>query len=107
MVFPDLEGCITYGVSIAEAITMATEALNGYLESLDSRSLSITPPTVHEGPDIYFIPVETKIAFAIRLKQEREKRGLSQQEMARRMQWIWKQYQRIENPGRPIPLWPP
>jgi len=103
VVFPNLEGCVTYGESLSEAIAMATEALNGYLESLDSRSLSVPAPNMLEYTDMHYIPVETRIAFAIRLKQEREKRGMSQQEMAKRMTMDWKQYQRIENPRKTNP----
>ncbi len=103
VVFPNLEGCVTYGGTLAEAIEMATEALNGYLESLDSRSISIPEPSDLRNPDTHLIPVETKIAFAIRLKQEREKRGITQQDMAKRMSMNWQQYQRIENPRKTNP----
>lgn len=102
-IFPDLEGCVTYGESLSKAIEMATEALNGYLESLDSRSLSVPEPSFPSSPDTYLIPVEMKIAFAIRLKQERKKRGISQQDLAKRMGMDWKQYQRIENPRKTNP----
>jgi antitoxin HicB len=97
-IFPDLEGCVTYGESLSKAIEM-----NGYLESLDSRSLTVPEPSFSSSPDTYLIPVEMRIAFAIRLKQERKKRGISQQDLAKRMGMDWKQYQRIENPRKTNP----
>ena len=40
---PTLPGCITYGETITEAIAMAREAIELYLESLVDKAM-ITPP---------------------------------------------------------------
>lgn len=39
--FPDLEGCLTEGDSLEDAMEMAQEALGLYLASLKERNLSI------------------------------------------------------------------
>jgi len=43
--FPDLEGCLTEGDSMKNAIHMAEEALGGYLASLYERNLIIPEPS--------------------------------------------------------------
>ena len=43
--FPDLEGCHTYGSSIAETMEAAQEALAGYLLTLLEQDQSITSPS--------------------------------------------------------------
>ena len=100
--FPDLPGCFSSGESLAEAKEKAEEALNSYLESLDSRSLVIPEPQIRGG-DFYSITPSLKICFAITLKQEREKQGLTQKEVAERMGVNWSAYQRIENPRKTNP----
>ena len=43
--FPDLEGCHTYGSSIAEAMKSAQEALAGYLLTLLEQTKTIPSPS--------------------------------------------------------------
>lgn len=38
---PELPGCMTHGKTVGEALKMAQEAVEGYLESLRSRDLPI------------------------------------------------------------------
>ncbi len=101
--FPDLPGCFSSAESLEAAKEKASEALTGYLESLDSRSLSIPEATTIERDDIYPIEASLNVAFAITLKQEREKQGLTQKEVAKRMGVNWSAYQRIENPRKTNP----
>ena len=42
--FPYLEGCVTYGETIEEALEMAKEALEGYLESIIEREIIPNKP---------------------------------------------------------------
>ncbi|GHV39707.1 hypothetical protein AGMMS50268_34150 [Spirochaetia bacterium] len=106
--FIDIPSCVTEGDTLEEARLMAKEALSGVLASMDSRKIKIPEPTAiakhhPEFDDIYYIEPDLKIAFAISLKQERERQGLTQKEVARRMQVNWTFYQRIENPRKSNP----
>jgi antitoxin HicB len=101
--FIDIPSCVTEGDSLEEAEAMAKEALSGVLAAMDSRRMTIPPPSKISGSDIYFIEPDLKIAFAITLKQERERLGLTQKEVADRMRVKWAFYQRIENPRKSNP----
>jgi antitoxin HicB len=101
--FPDLPGCLTYGETLEEARANATEALSGYLESIDSRRLKVPNPSHPKGRDIYYIKPETRVGFAIWLKKEREARGLSQSDIAKQLGIAYQSYQRIEDPLRSNP----
>src|SRR5664279_3348521 len=83
--FPDLPGCFSSGETLYEAKIKAEEALTAYLESLDSRSLSIPEASSQTGNDIFQIAPNLNVSFAITLKQEREKQGLTQKEVAKKM----------------------
>lgn len=101
--FPDLPGCFSSGRSLAEAKVHAEEALTAYLESLDSRRISIPEASCISGPDMYPVAPPLNVSFAIALKQEREKLGLTQKEVAQKMGVAWSAYQRIENPRKTNP----
>jgi antitoxin HicB len=101
--FPDLPGCFSSGSSLEEAKQKAEEALSAYLESLDSRSVSIPEPSPRMGGDFHLISPSLKVCFAITLKQERSKLGWTQKEVAARMGVNWSAYQRIENPRKTNP----
>lgn len=101
--FPDLPGCFSSGETLTDAKIHAAEALTVYLESLDSRSLSIPEASSQTGDDIFQIAPTLNVSFAITLKQEREKQGLTQKEVAKKMGVAWSAYQRIENPRKTNP----
>ena len=101
--FPDLPGCFTSGETLENAKAHAEEALTVYLESLDSRSISIPEPSMISGTDFYDVAPTLNVSFAITLKQEREKQGLTQKEVAKKMGVAWSAYQRIENPRKTNP----
>ena len=101
--FIDIPSCITEGDTLEEAKKMAKEALSAMLYSLDSRSMTIPEPSAIKKRGVYYIEPELKIAFAITLKKERERLGLSQKDVAERMNVNWAYYQRIENPRRTNP----
>jgi antitoxin HicB len=101
--FPDLPGCLTEGETLEEAEEMAKEALSAMLESFDSRKMSIPIPSKIEGENIRYIEPELKVAFAISLKREREKMGLTQKQVAEKTNMTWSFYQKIENPRKSNP----
>jgi len=101
--FIDIPSCVTEGDTLEEAKAMAKEALSAMLFSLDSRKMTIPDSSLVKKKGVYYIEPELKIAFAITLKKERERMGLSQKEIAKRMNVNWTYYQRIENPRRTNP----
>ena len=101
--FIDIPSCVTEGNTLEEAKAMAKEAISAMLYSLDSRKMTIPEPSTVKGKGIYYIEPELKVAFAITLKKERERLGLSQKDIAERMNVNWAYYQRIENPRRTNP----
>jgi antitoxin HicB len=101
--FIDIPSCVTEGDTLEEAKAMAKDAISAMLYSLDSRKMTIPEPSTAKGRGIYFIEPELKVAFAITLKKERERLGLSQKDIAERMNVNWAYYQRIENPRRTNP----
>jgi len=101
--FIDIPSCVTEGDTLEEAKSMAKEALSAMLYSLDSRKMTIPEPSTVKRKGIYFIEPDLKIAFAITLKKERERLGLSQKDIAERMNVNWTYYQRIENPRKTNP----
>ena len=101
--FIDIPSCVTEGDTLEDAKAMAKEALSAMLYSLDSRKKTIPEPSNIKSRGIHYIEPELKIAFAITLKKERKRLGLSQKEVAQRMNVNWTYYQRIENPRRTNP----
>ena len=101
--FIDIPSCVTEGDTLEEAKAMAKEALSAMLYSLDSRKKSIPKPSIIKKRNIHYIEPELKIAFAITLKKERERMGLSQKDVAEQLNVNWTYYQRIENPRRTNP----
>lgn len=101
--FPDLTGCMTYGDTLEEAQANAKEALTGYLESIDLRSIEIPHPSRLKGKEVYFIAPETSTAFAVWLKLMRTKKGLSQKQAAKMLGINFQSYQKFENPKKANP----
>jgi antitoxin HicB len=101
--FIDIPSCVTEGDTLEEAKAMAKEAVSAMLYSLDSRRMTIPEPSTIKRKGIYYIEPDLKIAFAITLKKERERLGLSQKDIAKRMNVNWAYYQRIENPRKTNP----
>jgi antitoxin HicB len=101
--FPDLEGCFTDGNTLDEAKENAQDVLNGYLEVAYSRNIKVNKPSAPKGKDIFFFEPEHHIAFAIRLRLNREKLGLSQTDVARKIGVSYQAYQKFETPTKSNP----
>ena len=97
--FPDLEGCVTEGDTLEEAMEMAREALTGWLKSVYSRDFSIPEPSKLNGKDIHYITPEPEIALPILIRQLRIEKGLSQKQVADAIGIKYQTYQRFENPN--------
>lgn len=101
--FPDLPGCHTYGGTIEEAQRMASEALSGYLESIDLRKMNIPAPSKLKGRNIFNIAPEPRVAFAIWLKLKRSEKKITQQKAAELLNINFQSYQKFENPKKANP----
>ena len=70
--FPELRGCCTEGDSLAEALSNASEALDGWLEAHFSRTQSAPQPKVRRGKNFHPVKVDAQIALAIVLARGRK-----------------------------------
>lgn len=101
--FPELEGCLTEGRSLNEALENAREALDGWLAARCDRALKIPEPEKHKHGKFHAIEVSLTVAFAVRLRKLRMKRGLSQAEVAKRLEITQQAYAKLETPLKTNP----
>lgn len=102
--FPDLDGCLTEGDTLQEALLNAKEALNGWLAASCDRDLKIPEPKFNKtGKNYYQIPIDIKIEFVIKLRRIRKKRGISQAEVARLLGISQQAYAKFESPDTTNP----
>jgi antitoxin HicB len=94
--FPDCPGCQTFGESKDEAIEMAHEALDGWLEtSLEHGDVPPRPAAQRGVP----VAVRPRLDVAIQLRWWREDLGLTQGELAKRIGVSQQQIAKLENPA--------
>lgn len=98
-----MEGCITYGNDRDDARKNAQEALDAYIGYLYSERKRIPAPVSVSGDGIEYFTPDYRIQFAITLRKNREKRHITQSDMAFRMGILPAQYQRLENPKKTNP----
>ena len=101
--FPDLPGCLTEAESLEEARHNAKEALTGYLASIFERDYKIPEPSKAKGKSIYMIEPEPEVSVPILLRKLREKRKLTQGDIAKVLGISYQAYQRLERPGKSNP----
>jgi antitoxin HicB len=98
--FPDLKGCHTYGDTLTDALEMAREALSGYLASVFERGLKLPAATRPKGTAVYLVEPDTSVQIPIMLREVRKEEGLSQEEVAARLNISYQAYQKLENPNK-------
>lgn len=101
--FPDFPGIITFAKTFEKSVKMASEALSAALESDFDRNQPL--PIGHKikakkGEKIVFIPIEPEVKTAYLLRSWRENSGLTQKQLAERLDISFQAYQRMERPGR-------
>ena len=101
--FPDLPGCLTEGDSLEEAKQNARDALTGYLASIFERNFRIPEPSKIKGRNIYMIEPEPEVSVPIFLRRLREKKKLTQGDIAKVLGISYQAYQRLEKPGKSNP----
>jgi predicted RNase H-like HicB family nuclease len=78
--FPDCPGCQTFGDTRESAIAMASEALEGWLETYLAHGDAVPRPARHRGVPIRIRP---GLDIAIRLRWLRADLGLTRRERIR------------------------
>jgi antitoxin HicB len=97
--FPDLPNVNTYGFTHEHALEMASEALNGVLESEFERGFDRIPARNYAGKrNHYPIIVLPHIALAYELKELRKNQ--TQSEIAKKLGISYQAYQKLENPRK-------
>lgn len=97
--FPDCPGCLTFGKSEADAVAMAHEALEGWLEAC---LVSGVVPPASKAKRGQAITVNPHLSAVVLIRQRRAALGLSQAEVAKRAGLSQQQIARLENPdGNP------
>ncbi|HRX16107.1 MAG TPA: type II toxin-antitoxin system HicB family antitoxin [Spirochaetota bacterium] len=97
----ELKGCVTQSEinTKDDLYKNMTEALNLYLEEeVDSNTIDPLPDMTLTGKtNVVEVPVDPRIAFSVLIRHERKKRGLTQEEMRKKlnMKGIYS-YQRLE-----------
>lgn len=95
----ELPGCLTQADSMKELQKNMREALNLYIaEPSDSDELAELPDdTIKPSKNIIKVAPDQDVAFAFLVRYSRIKRGLTQQEVAKRMKFdTLYSYQRLE-----------
>lgn len=94
--FPDCPGCQTFGETKPEALEMASEALEGWLEAHLEYGDAPPRPARHRGVPI---PVRQRLAVAIQIRWLREDLGLTQRELAGKAGVSQQQIAKLEKPS--------
>lgn len=93
--FPDCPGCQTFGETRDEALEMAREALDGWLETSLEYGDVPPRPRSHRGVPI---SVRPRLDVAIQIRWLRAALGLTQGELAKRIGVSQQQIAKLENP---------
>ena len=98
--FYDLKGCCTFGDTIEDALNYAKEALTGWLSVSLDKNKSIPKPSKRSGKDDYYISPDLNVSFALKLREERNGKNLTQKQVADKLGITHQAYQKFENPNK-------
>lgn len=101
----ELKGCVTQADNLKKLYKNMEEALNLYLNEPEASKITFPLPNKDlAGKNIVQIPINPKIAFAMKMKIYRSKKGLSQKQVADLlgMKNIYS-YQRLESTKKANP----
>ena len=91
--FPDVEGAVTFGDTIEEALTRAPEALATILEAYIKDRRPIPPPSARRTK--YRVTVPALIEAKIRLYEAMRAAKVGKAELGRRLDWHLPQVDRL------------
>ncbi|GHU36224.1 hypothetical protein FACS1894172_18900 [Spirochaetia bacterium] len=92
------KGFMTYGDTLENAKAMAAEAVAGLLETYLEHGDSFTVPRPDDSNNWYNIEIDSGLAFALWLRNERVSRNMTLAEVADQMGVKYQVYQKLENP---------
>jgi antitoxin HicB len=90
--FPDLPGCFTQGDSREEM-----------LEEARDPQWEILLPKARRGRQYIWVAPYEDVSIPLMIRQARQRKGLSQRELARRLTMSVQQLQKLECPGKSNP----
>lgn len=93
--FVDVEGAMTDGETLDEALFNASEALSGILGWMLDNNRPIPEPSP-AGEGMYLIAPDARTQAAMLIRRARGERSLA--ELARSLETSWPSAQRLENP---------
>ena len=96
--FPDLPGCIMEGDSEEEVLSMAKDALSGWLAVRFERNFAIPEAKVLKGKNVRWVEPNPDVGIPLMIRKIRKELGLSQKEVAHRLHIAYQSYQAWENP---------
>ena len=93
--FPDCPGCQTFGGSRDEALAMASEALEGWLEVHLTDGAAPPRPRRRKGTAV---AIGSRLSVALQIRWLREDLGFTQAQLAKRVGVSQQQVAKLENP---------
>ena len=101
--FPDLKGCFSSGDTRSDAAENAREALSLYLEEARDPKWEVPKPKSRKSKRYVWVQPFVDVAIPLMIRQARLSRGLTQKELAKRLEIALQQLQELETPGRSNP----
>lgn len=101
--FPDLPGCVTEGDTFKETLDNAHEALSGWLASRFERNFEIPTASSVKGKNVYLVEPSPEVGIPLILRKIRTESGLSQKEVAKKLEITYQTYQMWEKPASANP----
>ena len=96
---PPLDNVVTYGQSEASAKAAAREALTGVLGALLDRGERLPEPPESLDGDTVWVEPDPRVAWPVLLRLQRERAGVTQVELARRLGVTFQAVQKWELSG--------
>ena len=94
--FIDFPDAVTQGETLEELEEMGQDVLSMVIESMIEDNEEIPMPSDFKGEDILQIAPYPEIEIPVVLKKMRKEAGLTQKEIAKKLELPWQTYQKIE-----------
>lgn len=101
--FPDLQGCVTEGETVHDALKNAREALSGWLFVAIKHGDTIPGGRVRRGRDYHHVVPDLDVTIPLAVLSARKRRGLTQRQVAVALGISQQAYRKLEVPGKSNP----